>query len=96
MNDYDIYRAVEQHQDPESARAKALKILVAHKQVVDIHSDGWAYWQPPVRAAKQLMELIQDRGVVTESMAHYRLKKALAPLRAFYTKHRQLPRPEGL
>lgn len=60
----------------------------------DSHSDGWAYWPKPTRAAKRLMELIQrdgrartwieerERNDVTA--AEY--KAALKPIKAFRTR----------
>jgi len=45
------------------------------------HSDGWAYWSAPLKAADKLMTLIES-GDATE--AQY--KSALSPIKAFYTR----------
>jgi hypothetical protein len=95
MNDYDIAMAAQRFTDPETAKCKAVKILQAHKAVVDANSDGWAYWKPPVVAARRLMELIESVPA-TETQAHSELYKAITPLRSFYTRHPKLPRPEGI
>jgi hypothetical protein len=97
MNDYDVAMAAQRFTHPESAQYKAVRILQAHIEIVDNNSDGWAHWKAPVAAAKQLMELIERRDAPPQSLAHFYLKKAITPLRAFYTKHPYLPeRPEGI
>jgi hypothetical protein len=80
----------------DTARGKAARLLRAHMDAVDSNSDGWAYWRAPVLAAKRLMELVQAPSTISEVTAAECLKRALPPLRAFYTKHPQLPRPESL
>ncbi len=95
MNDYDIALAVRLYTNPNSAKYKAVNILLAHKNVIDNNSDGWCSWAAPVNAAKKLMELIQSSNDVLQSQQHYELKKALTPLRSFYTRHPTLPRPDA-
>jgi hypothetical protein len=80
MNDFDIFQAVERHLN-HPVLSKATRFLVAFKQEVDSHSDGWAYWRPPVQAAAKLMTLVQGADA-TE--AQYRA--ALAPIKSFYTR----------
>jgi hypothetical protein len=89
MNDWDIQRAVDQGR---GLRGEAARILYAHRNVINANSDGWAYWQPPVRAAKKLMELIQSPAEPTERG----LKAALVPIKSFYSRHPDLPRPMPL
>jgi hypothetical protein len=60
------------------------------------NSDGWAYWPKPARAAKKLMELVEDaernqrdpwrRDKVEVTPA--RLKAALSPIKAFRTRQK--------
>lgn len=95
MNDHDIHNATTRF-PVNSVKHKAVTILQAHKQVVDENSDGWAYWKPPVQAARKLMELIQGPSTVSELTQAECLKLALRPIKAFYTKHPQLPRPKEL
>ena len=92
MNDYDIAIA-EQRVKPGTVKAMALQILKDHMEVINSNSDGWAYWSAPTKAAKRLMELIQGPNTVSELTASQCLKTAVKPLRAFYTKHPELPRP---
>lgn len=96
MNDYDIDCAEIRHNDPHTAKGKAVKLLREHKNIVDNNSDGWAHWAPPLHAAKRLMELIQGPKSVSETTAEECLKLALRPLKSFYTRHPQLPRPSLL
>ena len=57
MNEYEIDEAVRRHtHDP--ILAEATRFLQEFKNEVNAHSDGWAYWQPAIRSAKQLMTLI--------------------------------------
>jgi hypothetical protein len=56
------------------------------------HSDGWAYWPKPCRAAKALQELIGTTRTYLddpdrESVTIADLKRAYRPLRAFATRH---------
>jgi hypothetical protein len=64
---------------------KAARFLQRFRDLIDDNSDGWAYWRPPVKAAKRLMELIESNepAAVTEDD----LKKALKPIRSFATRH---------
>ena len=94
MNDSDIYQASKRF-ELDSAKHHAVEILQAHIEVINANSDGWAYWRPPVVAAKRLMELIKGPPV-SETTAAECLKRALCPLRTFYTKHPTLPRPSIL
>lgn len=94
MNDFDIFEASRRH--TSGIKAKAVKILIAHVEMTNSNSDGWAYWKPPVQAARKLMELIQGPSTVSETTATECLKLAMRPIRAFYTKHPQLPRPSEI
>lgn len=94
MNDYDIDNATCRF-NPDTAKGKAARILAAHRDAVDANSDGWAHWRAPVQAAKRLMELLQGPPI-SETTAAAMLKRALPPIKAFYTKHPTIPRPEVL
>lgn len=59
----------------------AARFLQAFMEEVNAHSDGWAYWRPPVQAAARLMTLIQQ-GKATEAD----LKRSLTPIRVFMTR----------
>jgi len=97
MNDYDIELAKRQlGNDP--VLGPAVRFLEAFKEEVDSHSDGWAYWAPPVQAAAKLMTLIQTgeknlrvqhgegRGTDKVPITVQDLAKAMAPIKAFMTR----------
>ena len=91
MNDYDIERASRQYRDHPilGPAVQTLKNLVSW---TNSHSDGWAYWPKPARAAASLMELI-DRGSSrygdkSEDVTLAEYKKALVPIKAFRTRQK--------
>jgi N12 class adenine-specific DNA methylase/2'-5' RNA ligase len=81
MNEGDIDQAVERYKN-HPVLSRATKFLSDLRDETDAHSDGWPYWKLPIHAAQQLMGMIQHPEYATE--ANY--KKALAPIRAFYTR----------
>lgn len=87
MNTWEIDEAVSRHYR-HPILGPAARLLRDLRDLVDSCSDGWAYWKAPVRAAKKLMELLQDRGSITEAEARTRLKRALTPIKAFVTKNK--------
>jgi hypothetical protein len=92
MNDYDIETAARQfHGDP--VMGPVTRFLRAFMREVNSHSDGWAYWRPPLLACKQLMMLIQreekrhrDNWPPSEPVTMAEVKKAMGPIKAFMTK----------
>lgn len=91
MNRCDIEEAVRRN-NPRTAQGLAARYLHAHMIAIDEQSDGWPYWQPASKAARGLMALADRNG--TDDM--HALQKALIVLRAFYTRHPQLQRPDIL
>lgn len=81
MNQYDMAIAAQRNQG-HPVKARATLFLIQFAEQVNEHSDGWAYWQKPLRAASKLIELVES-GDPTE--AQY--KAALIPIKAFYTRH---------
>lgn len=65
----------------------ATKLLADLRDITDANSDGWAYWPAPCRAAKQLQELIQSARGNPEAVTAEAFRKAMSPIKAFYTKH---------
>jgi hypothetical protein len=96
MNSYDIEEAVAVlGRDP--VLGKAARFLKEFKEEVDSHSDGWAYWRPPVAAAARLMQIIQHavakaRGYASADaeanidISEQAIAKAMAPIKAFMTR----------
>lgn len=88
LNEYEVQEAVQRFSrgsTPNLQRgAQALNGLV---EWANSHSDGWAYWPKPGRAAASLQSLLAgvdrfDPQDVSES----ELKAALRPVKAFLTR----------
>ena len=79
MNEFEIDIAVQQSL---GIRRRAARYLSELRDETNAHSDGWAHWPAPCKAARKLMGLIQAPNAPTER----ELAKALAPIRAFMTR----------
>lgn len=92
MNDFDIERAIQNHRG-HPVLGPATLTLRNLRDVANANSDGWCYWQAPVRSAAKLMDLIEgdctwgaykrQQGVVTASD----VRKAYRPIRSMLTRH---------
>jgi hypothetical protein len=80
MNHWEIDEMVERYQI-RGTLSRASCFLAEFRNQVNAHSDGWAYWRAPVRAAKQLMILLEKGEASEEGFA-----KALRPIKSFYTR----------
>ncbi len=92
MNEYDIDMSRARYHEC-SIKGRAATILAAHVDAINSNSDGWPYWSAGPKAARKLMELIQSRG---PEPTEADLRRALSTLRAFYTRHPEIPKPEAL
>jgi hypothetical protein len=106
MNESEIERAMEQFRS-HPVLGKYARFLGAFRDEVNGHSDGWAYWKLPAKAAEKLMTLLY--GHLFAGMGAYPklaapteagFKKTLTPIKAFYAKHgtkagMQFPELEG-
>jgi hypothetical protein len=97
MNDYDLDYARARFTRAATPNRLALVMVVDHlREWADNHSDGWAYWPKPCRAADKAMTLInsrtsrendeQERTDITEA----EMLAAVRPIKAFLTKHKEL------
>jgi len=92
MNDYDIARAQRTFGE-HPVLGPAIETLGNLVVWTNCHSDGWAYWPKPCRAAAKLMEMIERDGTWEFSqgprsdvtLAEY--KAALRPIKSFRTRH---------
>jgi hypothetical protein len=82
LNSMDIDYALARLGERDDNLGSAVRILAALRNDVDACSDGWAHWSVPVRAARQLIALV-ERGTDVHATE---LRKALSPIRAFYTR----------
>lgn len=82
MNEWDIEEAKDRHES-HPVLGPATRTLKHFMDIVNANSDGWPYWSAAPKAARKLMELIQNPATATE--AAYR--KALTPIRTLLTKN---------
>lgn len=91
MNDYDVARA-RQRFGAHPILGPATETLVNLVEWTNTHSDGWAYWPKPCRAAARLQELIEGDGsyfyaeALEGNVTVREYRKALVPIKAFRTR----------
>ncbi len=81
MNHSEVMNAAWRYEN-DPILGPATLFLREFMEQVNENSDGWAYWQAPVKAAEKLMVLIQ-RGLPGNEAD---FKKTLAPIKSFYTR----------
>lgn len=87
-NEYDIESAYGRFERSDCQVAMTGVLIVARlANWTNAHSDGWAYWPKPVRAAKNLMVLLDslDRYDPID-ITPAQLKKACVPIKSFLTR----------
>lgn len=93
-NEMDIDYAMQCYGDRDDNVGSAVRILSALRDDVNANSDGWCHWPVPVRAARQLIQLIElsapapgrYTGATPTPIHATDLRKAIAPIKAFYTR----------
>jgi hypothetical protein len=93
MNEWDIDSAVRRY-DPTIVPNRAYLALVvdALRDWTNRNSDGWAYWQKPIRAASRAMELIcstttpENLRREEEDATDAEVTAALRPIKALLTR----------
>ena len=90
-NDFDIFTFQRRFRD-DPVLGPASQTLANLRDWTNRHSDGWAYWPLPVRAANQLITLLEagmkaDREGRPHGFTGADLRKAYAPIRAFRTRY---------
>ena len=91
MNNYDIERALRRY-GSHPILGPATRTLANLAEWTNSHSDGWAYWPKPCRAAARLMELIEGDGTyfyaeaIEGNITVREYRKALVPIKAFRTR----------
>lgn len=85
MNSIEIDNAVWRYAD-HPVLGPATQTLANLRDAADENSDGWAYWPKPARAARLLMELIDQDPFDGADATPEKLRKAYAPLKAFRTR----------
>lgn len=91
MNEYEIDRVVITYAT-HPVLGPATRTLASLADWADRHSDGWAYWPKPARAAAKLMELIERDGTgrydggPREDATPEQFRMALIPIKSFRTR----------
>ncbi len=98
MNDYDIAQARQRYGRGETPNRLALAIVVDRlAEWTNDHSDGWAYWPKPCRAAAKAIGHIESTAYPEyerrqhEDISDAELRAALSPIKAFLTREKVLP-----
>jgi hypothetical protein len=94
MNDWDIAAARSRYGQGITPNRLALTFVVDNlADWTNQHSDGWAYWPKPCRAASKAIALIDsttnaenDRRA-SEDITHAEMVAAVRPIKAFLTRH---------
>ncbi len=99
MNDFDLHHARQRFTRSSTPNRLALVMVVDNlREWSNNHSDGWAYWPKPVRAAARAMELIEsttnegNRAQEREDITDAEMLAAVRPIRAFLTRQKVEPR----
>ena len=103
MNDYDLHFARQRFTRSSTPNRLALVMVVDNlREWADNHSDGWAYWPKPARAAAKAMEQIasttnvQNRAQEAQDITDAELLAAVRPIKAFLTRQKADPRDREL
>ena len=88
-NEYDIVQQERRARNNHCPnRLEGVDVVARLKDWADRNSDGWAYWPKPVRAAKNLMVLVESGDHwVCDDVTETELKRALVPVKSFLTRH---------
>ncbi len=87
MNDFDLHTARSRYGRGDTPNRLALVMVVDQlREWTNNHSDGWAYWPKPVRAAARAMELIDVRE--TTDITEAEMVAAVRPIKAFLTRQK--------
>jgi hypothetical protein len=95
MNDYDLDYARARFTRATKPNRLALVLVVdALREWTDTHSDGWAHWPKPARAASAAIALIESRTSEhnrmqeTYDITDAEMRLAVRPIKAFLTRQK--------
>lgn len=89
LNEYDVESAVIRYATDSSTPNLGTAALALARLVdwTNSHSDGWAYWPKPARAARSLQQLLSDADRYNpQDVTPAELQRALVPIKAFLTR----------
>lgn len=95
MNDYDLDNARSRFTRATCPNRLALVMVVDHlREWANNHSDGWAYWPKPARAADRAMSLIESRTYAENQeqerhdITDEEMLAAVQPIKSFLTRQK--------
>jgi len=87
MNDFDLHCARQRFGRGNTPNRLALTMVVDNlREWSDKHSDGWAYWPKPVRAAAKAIALVDGLDRATGDITDAEMSAAVRPIKAFLTR----------
>jgi hypothetical protein len=93
MNDYDLHSARQRFGRGDTPNRLALVMVIDNlREWTDNHSDGWAYWPKPCRAAAKAIELVDSgtndemRRKQAEDITDAEMQAAVRPIKSFLTR----------
>lgn len=93
MNDYDIATARQRYGRGLTPNRLALVLVIDNlRDWTNRHSDGWAYWPKPCRAASQAIALVESTAYPeyerrqSEDITDAEMLAAVRPIKAFLTR----------
>ena len=98
MNDFDLDQARRRYGRGQTPNRLALVMVVEHlAEWTNTHSDGWAHWVKPRRAADGAMSLIDSTAYPEyerrqhEDITDEQMAVAVRPIKAFLTRQKVTP-----
>ena len=95
MNEYDRTGAIHRFTRASKPNRLALALVVDNLATwADNHSDGWATWPKPARAASAAVKFIESTTSVNNQMQERyditdaEMRLAVRPIKAFLTRHK--------
>ena len=91
MNEFDLHFARQRFGRGDTPNRLALVMVVDNlREWTDDHSDGWAYWPKPVRAAKSAIEFIDGLNTADArpDITDIEVQTAVRPIKAFLTRQK--------
>lgn len=90
MNDYDIEFALRRFDSPSTPNRYLVALTISRlAEWTNSHSDGWAYWPKPLRAAERAMRLVgssTNAANDAQERTDAEVTAALRPIKAFLTR----------
>lgn len=93
VNDFEIEQNVQRFRGTDARNRLRAALVVSHlADWANDHSDGWAYWPKPARAAAKAIEATDARTYADREaqertdLTDAELVKVIAPIKAFLTR----------